>query len=173
MAEEPYEWQVRAREARTCPECGAEVQSASALADHALTAHTQAPSPAAHIRPLRHPTALRVIGVVAVVLGVAAYAFAFLAPPSWLSLQESAPETPSSIVHKMAVELEAAGEIDEYRAVEPSSGWDTEYEVDEGDGYIKVRDEDLPTRELEIFHWDDDRQDAMEQDAEQRGFVFD
>jgi hypothetical protein len=162
-----------AEETHRCPDCGAEFETRSALVDHTLTEHVQAPTPAEGIRPIKHPTALRVLLAIGMVLGAAFWVAVALGGAGVFD-SPSAPETPSSVVHQMAVELEAEGEIDDYRAIEPASGWDTEYELDDGDGFIRVKGEGTLAEQLEYeyYSFDGDTQEAIEAKARQKGFLI-
>jgi hypothetical protein len=155
----------------TCPDCGAAFDNPSTLVDHALTAHVRAETRAGHIRRSRWPWVPRVVGAFGVLLGIGVAVLVVLA---WAGLfdKESASETPRSVAHKIAVELVRTGEADEYRAVEPDGGWDTEYEIDDGDAYIRVRGEGTGSEELEYEAFTSDLEDALDRATAGRGFVF-
>ncbi|MBM3666683.1 MAG: hypothetical protein FJW90_04255 [Actinobacteria bacterium] len=154
-----------------CPDCGAGFGSASTLVDHSLSEHVQAETPAAHVRPLRRPAGLRIATAIALLFGAAFWVLAALGFAGIFE-KPTVAETPGSVVHEIVVELEREGAIDSYRAVEPDAGWDTEYEVGDGDGYVRVRDEGRPGAELEYFAYPGELDRALEDAAEARGFQF-
>jgi hypothetical protein len=152
---------------RSCPQCGAAFWDASSLTDHVLTAHGTVDAPAAGMRPTKHHRFLKVLAVLAC-----------LAPVGLIGLgaagvfeKETVDETPSSVAHKMAVQLKQDGEIDDYRAVEPDDGWDTEYELD-GDGEIRARSSGALGEEIELEAFSDDLETAMEDEARRQGFIL-
>ena len=152
-----------------CPDCGRLCETASELTDHALYVHVDAPTPAAHIRPQRFGGLASAIAIgIAVLVGAGIYALAFFSED--LLLPDSAPSRQASVVHRMAVQLEGSGAVDEFRSVEPAGSWDVEYEVDDGDGYIRIDDEGTPAEALEYEAYDEDLREAMERVIRAQGF---
>lgn len=153
-----------------CPDCERLFESPAALTDHSLTEHVDAEAPTAAIRPVKSKLPYRIaLGVVAL-LGVATIVF-FALGGAGVFDKETVPETPSSSAHKIAAGVVASGEAEDYRAVEPDSGWDAEYEVD-GDGYVRSRGSGF-TEEVEVESFDLDLRDALEDEASDQGFDFD
>ena len=155
-----------------CPDCGRLCGTAAELADHALYVHIDTPTPAAHIRPQRFGGLASKVAVgIAILAGVGFWALAFLS--GGFDSPDTAPLQPGSVVHQVAIELKNSGEVDEYRSVEPEDGWDVEYEFDDGDGYIRVRNEAVPGgRETEIETlFDDDLFEAMQAALRRHGIV--
>jgi hypothetical protein len=163
--------------ARNCPDCGRPFAVASELTDHVMSEHVSSPTPAAGVRrPGMSPALLKLISVLAIVLGVAAWVGFGIFLVSELE-REPAPEQPDSVVHKIAVDLEQGGEISGFEAVEPSEGWEVEYhlgDVDFGvpDGEIRIRGEGSEAQELEIEAVNAELEDAIDDAAAERGFVF-
>jgi hypothetical protein len=107
-----------------------------------------------------------------VLVGAAFWALIILGG-SGLFDKSSAPERPGSVVHRMVVQMEREGDIDDFRSVEPDEGWDVEYEVDDGAGFIRIRGEGTVTQTLEYEAiLDDDLEAAMERVIEQYGFTI-
>jgi hypothetical protein len=147
------------------------------LVDHALSAHVSAPTRAAGIRAPEHPKLVRAIAVIGMLLGAGTVVAVIV-----LSIigfdKDAVPETPNSLAHQVALELQAAGTIENYRAVDPDGDWEVEYELDgedfDGpDAAIRSSGGAGPesTVEYETF-LDDDLYDALEQALERRGFVI-
>jgi hypothetical protein len=162
-------------EVHSCPECEKQFSDSSALVDHALTAHTAAPTRAAGVRPVKRPGLLRVLTVGGLVLGAALLALIGVGIAGGFD-KDSVPETPNSLAHILAAELKASGEIDEYTAVEPSGDWAVEYELDGqdldgADGTIRStgagRKADF---EFETY-LDDDLYDSITAAAQRHGFA--
>ena len=132
----------------------------------------QAPTPAANIRkPPSRRTGKALIGL-GIVFGIALWGSVILAGFGAFD-KATVAEQPHSVVHRMAVQLERSGEIDEFRAVEPAEGWDTEYEIGDGDGSLRVRDEGTPNEEFEFeVLFDDGLDDAVQDVSESYGFIF-
>lgn len=160
-----------------CPDCGRDFDDASSLVDHALTAHVAADTPAAHLRRPRSVWAGRIGAGVAVLVGLAIPILVVLDTVGVFE-KDSAPERPGTEAHKMSVELRRAGEIEEYRSVEPDDGWDAEYEFDGedfdgSDGMIRSRwkgdDEEV---EYETY-LDDDLDEAIGRVMTKHGFEDD
>ena len=156
--------------ARTCPDCERSFADPSALVDHSLTEHVAVETPAAAIRRPKHRGSVKAIAAISMLFGLAVVVLVGVAATGAFD-KATVAETPNSVVHKMVVDLKTSGEIDDYRAVEPDSGWDTEYEVNGGDGWIHVRNEGGAYEELEVFGFGG-LGDALEDEAEERGFNF-
>jgi hypothetical protein len=153
-----------------CPDCGAGFQNASSLTDHALTAHVEAPTRAAHIRRPRWPWLNRIGVGLAMTIALGFWTLLILAGAGVFD-KADAPKTPGSVVHEIAVDLKRSGAVDEFRAVEPDDGWDTEYEFDDGEGYLRIRDEGRPTEEVEYEAFGDDLYDELDQATARAGFL--
>lgn len=52
---------------------------------------------------------------------------------------ETVDPTPGSPAAQIAQELRQAGDVSEFRPVEPDEGWDVQYELDGGDGEVRSR----------------------------------
>jgi hypothetical protein len=187
----PIPLSTDARERRTiatlppehrCPECTRSFPDAPSLSDHALTEHVQAETPAAGIRrPRLTGVPAGILAGLGIVAGIALWGFVIAGLLGDLD-KAGAPESPRSIVHKMAESLVAAGEIEGYRAVEPDSGWDVEYELDEDvgssdfglpDGVIRIKDEGTALEEVEFeAGFSDDLYEAIEDELRRRGFAL-
>jgi hypothetical protein len=155
-----------------CPDCGRIFEGPSALTDHALGAHVDTGTAPAGAAPKRDNRLLVWgLGALGVVVGVAFWGAIILAAAGVFDLdKETVPESPDSTPHKVAVSLERAGVIDEYRAVEPSDGWEVEYELDGGDGAVRTRIEGgVEDAEYEAA-FDDELESALEDELTRRGF---
>ena len=153
-----------------CPDCGRLCDSAAELADHALYVHVDAPTPAAHIRPQRFSGAAAKVAIgIAVLFGVGFWAVGIFGQE--LLNADSAPLRPSSVVHDMALDLERSGDVDEFRSIEPEEGWEIEYEFDDGDGYIRIRNEGTRQEDLEYETFlNDEMYEAMQDVLRSHGF---
>jgi hypothetical protein len=163
-----------------CPTCGQEFPSEEVLASHhdklhsasaqnaaiapateAATAGGSSPQPAPR-RRFRIGTLLRV-GIPLIIVGsIAAGALGIFD-------KKTVDENPQSIAYKFVHQMKDQGTIDEYRAVEPDSGWDYQYELN-GDeaNTIRVRGT-VGTEDLE-FSAGDDLKPAIEAEAAALGF---
>jgi hypothetical protein len=54
-------------------------------------------------------------------------------------------EDPNSPGYTIVRDPQLADEIDDFRAVEPKSGWETEYEINDGDAFVRFRDREVET----------------------------
>lgn len=149
-----------------CPDCGLTVDGPSTLVDHALSAHVQAPTAAGHLRRPKRAWVRRGAGGLGVLVGIAFWVGVVLAAAGVFD-KASAPQRPSSEAHRMAVELRRSGAIDEFRSVEPDSGWGVEYELDEGEGAIRTRNLE---EELEYEASSVDLEEEIERIARKRDF---
>ena len=165
---------------RRCPDCGLVCPTFSALTDHALTAHVAAETPAASIRrPRIHGMGAGVLSGLGIVAGAVLWGALIYGIAGGFGKDEVAP-TPTSVVHRIAVALERAGEIDSYRAVEPKEGWDTEYELDEEadgpnfglpDAFIRIRSEGTASQDVEFQAYSQDLYDSIERELTRHGFA--
>lgn len=164
--------------AQRCAQCGAEFSSESALTDHVLRDHVEAPTPAEHIRRRRaNRGPVRIWAVLACLLGVGLIVLFGVALAGAFNKDE-VPATPASDVHKMAVELVARGDIEEFTPVVPEEGFDVEYELDQdgsfprNDGVLRARsgaDAGQGTVEYEAF--DDGLANAIEDVLRDYGYL--
>jgi hypothetical protein len=152
-----------------CPDCGQIFQDPSALTDHALGAHVQtAAQPARVERSRESRLVVWGLGALGLIVGVLFWGFIALAIFGAFD-KETVAQTPGSTPHKVAVELERSGAIDEYRAVEPDDGWDVEYELAGGDGLVRQKDES-GIEEVEYQAFDGDLEARIEEALTKRGF---
>jgi hypothetical protein len=82
--------------------------------------------------------------------------------------ETSVPEDTSSPGYEMVRELKSSGAIDNFTAIEPEDGWETEYSLNDGDAHIRFRGSEL---EYGVGSYDDDLRDAIESEAREAGFT--
>jgi hypothetical protein len=144
---------------RFCPRCG-EVANATAMA------HTR-------LREFRAPDGpLQRLGDFAVnhakgLLALVAFG-ALVGLGLILGQEKSAPESSSSPGYQMVRQLKASGDIDSFKAIEPEDGWDTEYSLNDGDGHIRFRGDEM---EYAVSGYEDDLKNAIESEAHREGFT--
>jgi uncharacterized C2H2 Zn-finger protein len=155
-----------------CPDCGQIFQDPSALTDHALGAHVQPGAQPARVeRRSENRLVVWGLGALGVIVGVLFWGGLALGILGVFD-KETVAQTPGSTPHKVAVELERSGAIDEYRAVEPDDGWDVEYELAGGDGLVREKVEG-GTEEVEYQAFDGNLEAKIEEALRKRGFNLD
>jgi hypothetical protein len=159
-----------------CPTCGQEFPSEEVLGSHreklhsmtgatpeaAATAVAEGAAQPAPRRRFRIGTIIRVGIVLFVVGSIGVGALGVFD-------KKSVDENPQSIAYQFVHEMKDQGTIDKFRAVEPDSGWDYQYELN-GDeaNTIRVRGP-VGTEDLE-YRADDDLKPSIEAEATKLGF---
>ena len=69
---------------------------------------------------------------------------------------------------EMVRDLQSRGAIDDFTAVEPETGWDSEYSLDGGDAQIRFRGSEM---EYGVRSYDEELRDAIESEAQEAGFT--
>lgn len=82
--------------------------------------------------------------------------------------EKSVTENTSSRGYHMVRQLESTNAIDNFKAIEPEDGWDTEYSLNDGDAHIRFRGTEM---EYGVRSYDGDLRDAIEGEARREGFA--
>ena len=107
---------------------------------------------------LNHFKASVVVTVIAVAAGLGALG---------VFDEKAVPEDRASPGYQMVRDLKSANDIDNFEAVEPKSGWSTEYSLNDGDAHIRFADSRM---EFDAASYETDLADAIERVAEADGF---
>jgi hypothetical protein len=81
--------------------------------------------------------------------------------------ESSVTEDSSSPGYEMVRNLEASGAIETFKAITPEGGYDSEYSLNDGDGYIRFNGDGM---EYQVPAYEDDMKRAIEREARQSGF---
>jgi hypothetical protein len=153
-----------------CPDCGLRFLDGAGLSGHRTLAHDESVQRLPESEE-RAGTATRIAIALSFLVMIGLGALIALGATGAFD-KKTVAEQPGTELYRIVRELKAEGTIDDFRAVEPDSGWDVEYEVNGGDGTLRERNENTaPEAELEV-PYDDDLRDALEEHLKLKGFVF-
>lgn len=81
--------------------------------------------------------------------------------------ESTVPEDRSSPGYEIVRNLKRSGAINSFEAITPEGGYDSEYSLNDGDGYIRFDSDGL---EYELPSYEGDLKRAIEQEAQRSGF---
>jgi hypothetical protein len=82
--------------------------------------------------------------------------------------ENSVSENTSSPGYEMVRQLKSNGAIDNFEAIAPEDGWETEYSLNDGDAHIRFRGNEM---EYGMRSYDHELRDAIESEARSEGFT--
>jgi hypothetical protein len=152
-----------------CPDCGLKFLDQVALDDHRRRAHDPQ-YPRLTSEQESGGSGPKIAIAISLLIGVAFVALIVL-DAAGVFEKETVPEQPGSEAYGIVREMKQEGSIDEFRAVEPDSGWDIEYELDDGDGALRMREGVPKEAEVEAI-FDEDLEEDLEDKLQEHGYLF-
>lgn len=146
---------------RFCLRCGAAVDLTANPADMTFDSHvvTDRWYHRAGDVLLDHFKATVVVTVIAVFVGLGVLG---------VFDEKAVPENSASPGYEMVRDLKSAGDIDDFKAVEPADGWQTEYSLDDGSAHIRF---DGDRMEVDAKSYETDLADSIGRVARAGGFA--